>query len=113
MVFSTELSKTPVCGSGSPARHGHCSPKGLHGSHLFVGHGMVPPKQPRRDVVSNDHVDGVVFVRHEDADDAGSAQQPADQMIPPEVPRRIWTAGKQRWTHGLAGWGWNPGTYAS
>lgn len=74
---------------------------------------MVPPKQPCRDVVSNDHVDGVVFVGHEDADDAGGAQQPADQMIPPEVPRRIWTAGKERWTHGLAGWGWNPGTYAS
>lgn len=74
---------------------------------------MVPPKQPCRDVVSNDHVDGVVFVGHEDADDAGGAQQPADQMIPPEVPRRIWTAGKERWTHGLAGSGWNPGTYAS
>lgn len=54
---------------------------------LFIGHGVVPPKQPCCDVIRNDDIDRVVFVRHEDADDPSGAQQPADQVVPPEVTR--------------------------
>lgn len=45
---------------------------------LFVGHGMVPPEQPCCDIISDDDIDSIVFMRYENADDSSSAQQPAD-----------------------------------
>lgn len=39
-------------------------------SYMCVGHGVVPPEEPRGGDVTNQHIDAVVFVSNQDADDA-------------------------------------------
>ncbi len=39
-------------------------------SYLCVGHGVIPPEDPGGGEVPDDHVDAVVIVSDEDADDS-------------------------------------------
>lgn len=52
-------------------------------AYMRVGHGVVPPEEPGGGDVSHQHVDGVVLVSDEDADDSGGAEQPAEPAVPP------------------------------
>lgn len=65
------------------------------GSDLQVGHGVVPPEESGGDEVGHDHVHAVVLVRHQDADHAHGTQHPANQMVPPKRPRRVFRERKR------------------
>lgn len=58
-------------------------------SYVRVGHGVVPPEEPGGGDVSNQHVDAVVLVSDQDADDSRRAEQPAEPVIPPHPARRV------------------------
>lgn len=60
-------------------------------TYVCVGHGVVPPEDPGGGKVSNHHVDAVVLVANQDAEDSRGAEQPAGPVIPPHPPRRVWT----------------------
>lgn len=53
---------------------------------MRVGHGVVPPEGPGGGDVSDQHVDAVVLVGDEDADDSRGAEEPAEPAIPPHPP---------------------------
>lgn len=57
--------------------------------YLLIGHCMVPPEEACGHEVSQHHVDGVVVMGQQDAEDTNSTQAPADPVIPPEPPWRI------------------------
>lgn len=54
-----------------------------------VGHGVVPPEGPGGGEVSDHHVDAVVLMGDEDADDSRGTEQPAEPAIPPHPPGRV------------------------
>lgn len=56
---------------------------------MCVGHGVVPPEDPGGGDVSDQHVDAVVLVSDQDADDSRGAEQPAEPVIPPHPARRV------------------------
>lgn len=58
-------------------------------THLLIGHRMVPPEEARGHEVRHHHVDCVVVMSQEDAEDPDRTQAPADPVIPPESPWRI------------------------
>lgn len=62
---------------------GHLT-RGLH-----VSHGVVPPEDPGGGEVSHQHVDAVVLVSDEDAEDARGAEKPAEPVVPPHPARRV------------------------
>lgn len=57
--------------------------------YVSVGHGVVPPEEPGGDEVRDDHVDAVVLMTDEDADDSGETERPAAPVIPPHPARRV------------------------
>lgn len=56
---------------------------------MCVGHSVVPPEDPGGGDVSDHHVDAVVFMSDEDAEDPGGAEQPAEPVIPPHPAWRV------------------------
>lgn len=56
---------------------------------MCVGHGVVPPEGPGGGDVCDHHVDAVVLMTDQDADDSRGAEQPAEPLIPPHPPRRV------------------------
>lgn len=56
---------------------------------MRVGHGVVPPEDPGGGDVSDHHVDAVVLVSDQDADDSRHAEQPAEPVIPPHPAGRV------------------------
>lgn len=62
---------------------------------MCVGHGVVPPESPGGDEVSDHHVDAVMFVGDQDADDSRGAQKPAQPVIPPHPARRVCSKQEQ------------------
>lgn len=58
-------------------------------TYVCVGHGVVPPEDPGGDEVPDHHVDAVVLVGDQDADDPRGAEQPAEPVVPPHPPRRV------------------------
>lgn len=50
---------------------------------------MVPPEEACGHEVGHHHVDGVVIMSQQDAEDTDGTQAPADPVIPPEPPWRI------------------------
>lgn len=50
---------------------------------------MVPPEEACGHEVGHHHVDGVVVMSQQDAEDTDSTQAPADPVVPPEPPWRI------------------------
>lgn len=57
--------------------------------YLLIGHCMVPPEEACGHKVGHHHVDGVVVMSQQDAEDTDSTQAPADPVVPPEPPWRI------------------------
>lgn len=72
---------------------------------MCVGHGVVPPEQPGGGDVANQHVDAVMLVSDEDADDPGGAEQPAGPVVPPHPARRVWRRHRAGQGAGLGGTG--------
>lgn len=58
-------------------------------TYLHVSHGVVPPEDPGGGEVSHQHVDAVVLVSDEDAEDARGAEKPAEPVVPPHPARRV------------------------
>lgn len=58
---------------------------------MWFQHGVVPPEGPVDDKVCNHHIDAVVFMAEEDADESKYAQEKAEPTIPPEPGRAVWT----------------------
>jgi len=56
---------------------------------VCVGHGVVPPEDPGGGEVRDHHVDAVVLVTDEDADDSGGAEKPTEPLVPPHPGRRV------------------------
>lgn len=56
---------------------------------MCVGHSVVPPEDPGGGDVTDHHVDAVVLVSDEDAEDSGGAEQPTQPVIPPHPARRV------------------------
>lgn len=52
-------------------------------AYLCFHHGVVPPEGPGGDEVCHHHIDAVVFVAEEDADESEDAQTKAEPTIPP------------------------------
>ncbi len=52
---------------------------------------MIPPEEACGHEVGHHHVDGVVIMSQQDAEDTDGTQAPADPVIPPEPPWRICT----------------------
>lgn len=65
-------------------------------TYLHVSHGVVPPEDPGGGDVSHQHVDAVVLVSDEDAEDARGAEEPAEPVVPPHPARRVWTQEKSQ-----------------
>lgn len=58
-------------------------------TYLRVHHGVVPPEDPGGGDVSHQHVDAVVLVSDEDANDSSGAEKPAEPVVPPHPARRV------------------------
>lgn len=58
-------------------------------TYLHVNHGVVPPEDPGGGDVSHQHVDAVVLMSDEDADDSSGAEKPAEPVVPPHPARRV------------------------
>lgn len=58
-------------------------------AYLHVSHGVVPPEDPGGGDVSHQHVDAVVLVSDEDAEDARGTEKPAEPVVPPHPARRV------------------------
>ena len=56
---------------------------------MRVSHGVVPPEEPGGDEVCDHHVDAIMLVTNQDADNSAGAEQPADAVIPPHPPMRV------------------------
>lgn len=56
---------------------------------LIVGQRVVVKEEPRGDVESDEHVDGVMFVCGEDEEDAEHVQQPGGRVEEVEISRSI------------------------
>ncbi len=63
-------------------------------TYLLIGHCMIPPEEACGHEVGHHHVDGVVIMSQQDAEDTDGTQAPADPVIPPEPPWRICTKKK-------------------
>lgn len=53
---------------------------------MCVGHGVVPPEDPGGGDVRDQHVDAVVLMSNQDADNSRGAEQPAEPVVPPHPP---------------------------
>lgn len=50
---------------------------------------MVPPEDPGGGEVGDHHVNAVVLMSNQDADDAGGAEDPAEPVVPPHPGGRV------------------------